>query len=325
MIRAIHRIWQMQPNVQVTGWFRVSMVVFAGLLGCRDSSQRSEQLLATRAGFHTKLVDRRTERLPVDPPPPELLLVHYASEHGGLAAYLSPDPGDGARHPAIVWMTGGDTNSIDGGVWRPAPAENDQSARQYREAGIIMMYPSLRGGNDNPGRKEGFFGEVVDVHAAARFLAKQPYVDPKQIYLGGHSTGGTLALLVAAAVSTDVFRAVFAFGPVDDVARYGVPNEFCPFDMTDPRELELRAPIRWIDTISIPTFVIEGTGGNLEPLLEMRRQSKNPLVRFIPLRGRSHFDYLASVNAYLASRIATTWSSAPVDLSLREIDQTFGR
>ena len=41
-----------------------------------------------------------------------------------------------------------------------------------------MMFPSLRGGNDNPGAKEGFLGEVDDVIAAADFLAKQPYVDP---------------------------------------------------------------------------------------------------------------------------------------------------
>ena len=38
-----------------------------------------------------------------------------------------------------------------------------------------------------------------------RFLAAQPYVDPARIYLGGHSTGGTLALLVAECSET--FRA----------------------------------------------------------------------------------------------------------------------
>lgn len=48
-----------------------------------------------------------------------------------------------------------------------------------------------------------------------RHLAHQPYVDPNRIYLGGHSTGGTLALMTAEA--SDRFRAVFAFGPVSDV------------------------------------------------------------------------------------------------------------
>jgi dipeptidyl aminopeptidase/acylaminoacyl peptidase len=60
-----------------------------------------------------------------------------------------------------------------------------------------MMFPSLRGGNDNPGRHGGFYGEVDDVLAAHDYLSRQPYVDPKRIYPGGHSTGGTLALLTA--------------------------------------------------------------------------------------------------------------------------------
>ena len=42
-----------------------------------------------------------------------------------------------------------------------------------------MMFPTLRGGNtDIRGRKEFFYGEVDDVHAAANHLARLPYVDP---------------------------------------------------------------------------------------------------------------------------------------------------
>ncbi len=89
-----------------------------------------------------------------------------------------------------------------------------------------MMFPSLRGGNNNPGQIEGFFGEIDDILAAAEFLAQQPYLDPDRIYLGGHSTGGTLVFLVAEASGR--FRAVFAFGPVVDVREYG--QEFIPFD-----------------------------------------------------------------------------------------------
>src|SRR5262249_59431771 len=112
------------------------------------------------------------------------------SPAGKLAAYLSPDPKDGKKLPAIVWITGGDCNTIDEGCWRQGLAKNDQSAAQYRQAGIIMMFPSLRGGNDNPGVREGFLGEIEDVVAAADFLAKQPHVDPKRIYLGGPHTCG---------------------------------------------------------------------------------------------------------------------------------------
>src|SRR5262249_50730652 len=148
----------------------------------------------------------------------------------------------------------------------------------FREAGIVTMYPSLRGGNDNPGAKEGFFGEVDDVLAAAEFLAGQKFVDPGRIYLGGHSTGGTLALLVAA--SSDRFRAVFALGPVADVTGYGPEN--LPFDLADARERELRAPVLWMRSISSPTSVFEGTEspGNLADLRELARASRGPVVQF---------------------------------------------
>jgi dipeptidyl aminopeptidase/acylaminoacyl peptidase len=60
---------------------------------------------------------------------------------------------------------------------------------------------------------------VDDVIVATEYLRAQPHVDPDRIYLGGHSTGGTLVQLVAA--SSDQYRAVFSFGPMDDVGGYG--------------------------------------------------------------------------------------------------------
>ena len=226
-------------------------------------------------------------------------MVRYDSPVGKLSAYLTPDPGDGKKHPAIVWITGGDCNSI-GEVWDDMPRNNHQNASAYRNAGIVMMFPSLRGGNDNPGKHEGFLGEVEDVLAAADYLARQDYVDPERIYLGGHSTGGTMVMLVAE--STDRFRAVFSFGPVDDVAGY--PADFLPCDTSNPREIELRSPGRWLDSTHSPLFVFEGTvGGNLQSLQTMAQASKNPLNRFFPMRGFTHFSVLAPTNELIATKI----------------------
>lgn len=271
----------------------------------------NETLAAARATFKTKLIDSELDNAPPESPPKSLLLVHFDAAPGKLAAYLTPDPGDGTKHPAIIWITGGDCNSI-GAVWIPSDPNDDQTASQYRDAGIVVMYPSLRGGNNNPGRREGFYGEVDDVLAAAAFLVRQPYVDPSRIYLGGHSTGGTLVLLVAAAAPTNTFRAAFASGPIHDVAAYGVPNPYCPFNTANPRELELRSPARWINTVATPTLVFEGTEqANLESLLLMKARSKNPLVTFIPVDGRTHFDVLAPANAFLASQIIGPWRRNP--------------
>src|SRR5690606_3682486 len=101
----------------------------------------------------------------------------------------------------------------------PGPPSDDQSASAYREAGMLMMFPTLRGGNDNPGRREAFWGEVDDVLAALEAARRLPYVDPQRIYLGGHSTGATLALLVAASGAS--VNAVVALGPVADISGYG--------------------------------------------------------------------------------------------------------
>jgi dipeptidyl aminopeptidase/acylaminoacyl peptidase len=257
-------------------------------------------LAEARRGFRTRLVRRETADEPVPPPPPNIFqVVWYPAPVGKLAAYLTPDPKDGRKRPAIIWITGGDCNTI-GDVWSPAPANNDQTASAYRQAGIVMMFPSLRGGNTNPGFKEGFLGEVDDVLAAADFLAQQPYVDPNRIYLGGHSTGGTLALLVAEC--SDRFRAVFSFGPADDVRGYG--HEFLPFDLSNPREIELRSPGRWLHAIKSPTFVFEGTvNSNIQSLQNMARSCTNPNVRFLPVPGADHFSVLAPTNRLIAEKI----------------------
>jgi dienelactone hydrolase len=254
-----------------------------------------------RRGFKTKLVRQESAGEPVPEPPAHLFrTVRYDSPAGKLAAYLTPDPRDGKRHPAIIWITGGDCNSIDQGCWKEGPPSNDQSASAFRKAGVVMMFPSLRGGNDNPGFKEGFLGEVDDVLAAADYLAKQDFVDPKRIYLGGHSTGGTLVLL--AAECSDSFRAVFSFGPADDVAGYG--PEYIPFDASDRRELELRAPGRWLHSVRSPTFVFEGTEeGNLASLQAMARASTNPKVHFYAVRGATHFSILGPTTRLLAAKV----------------------
>jgi acetyl esterase/lipase len=254
-----------------------------------------------RRGFKTKPVARGNEREPVEEPPAQLFrIVRYKSPVGPLPAYLSVTPRDGKRRPAIVWITGGDCNSISD-VWSPQRPDNDQSASAFRKAGIVMLFPSLRGGNDNPGVREGYFGEVDDVLAAADYLAKHASVDPQRIYLGGHSTGGTLALLTAE--YTDRFRAVFSFGPVDRVGGYG--PEYLPFDTANPRELELRDPVRWLHSVRCPVFVFEGTHGqsNIDSLLNLSRQSRNPLVHCHPVKGKDHFSILLPVTRLIAGKI----------------------
>jgi dipeptidyl aminopeptidase/acylaminoacyl peptidase len=276
----------------------------------------SMSLVEARKNFKTTLTRQESAQEPVEQPPPNVFqLVSYDAPLGKNAAYLTPDPKDNAKHPAIVWITGGDCNTI-GDVWSPVTPDDDQTAAAYRQAGIVMMFPSLRGGNQNPGVREGFLGEVDDVLAAANYLAQQPYVDPQRIYLGGHSTGGTLVLLVSEC--SDRFRAVFSFGPVDVVSGYG--QEFNPYNLAMKIEVEMRSPAFWLSGIKSPTFVVEGTGqGNLQALKSMQRGSSNPQVHFLPVSGGDHFSILAPVNQKIAAKILQDTGST-CNLSITEAE-----
>jgi acetyl esterase/lipase len=284
----------------------------------------SKTLAEARRGFQTKLVIEESDGHPIPAPPPQTFrLVRYESPAGKLGAYLTPDPKDGKKHPAILWITGGDCNTIDNSVFKDGPPNNDQTAAAYRKAGIIMMFPTLRGGNDNPGVREGFFGEIDDVLAAAAFAAQQPYIDPQRIYLGGHSTGGTLVLLTAE--YADRFRAVFSFGPADDVRGY--PGQFAPFDKKDSREVDLRSPALWLHGIKSPTFVFEGTiQGNLDSLQRMAQSSTNPQAHFFPVEGANHFSILAPTNRLIAERILRdTGPTCTIAFTKEELSRPFGR
>lgn len=258
-------------------------------------------LAQARRGFASKMLEEHRDGTRAPRPPAGLFnLVHYESPLGPLAAYVTPDPGDNKKHPAILWITGGDCNTI-GDVWTPRPAGNDQSAAAYRNAGIVMMFPSLRGGNDNPGVQENFLNEVDDVLAAADYLARQPFVDADRLYLGGHSTGGTLALLTAE--STKRFRAVFALGPVASVMDYkgAIPLYFKP----SPRDIELRSPANWLRCVETPTFVFEGTRdpSNLASLRTMSKLNTSPHLQFLEVPELSHFSVIAPLNELIARKI----------------------
>ncbi len=259
-------------------------------------------LAEARRGFRTALVLPPDTGSPLPEPPPQLFVrsEYRNALNDALPVFVTPDPKDGRRHPAILWLTGGNPNSM-GDVWTPQPPANDQTASAFREAGAVLMFATLRGGNGRGAAREYFFGEVDDVLAAAQRLAQLPYVDPAQIYLGGHSTGGTLALLAAEVGGP--FKAVFAFGPVGEVDRYGDPA--VDFRRLPEQELRLRSPIHWTSGIAMPTYLIEGRGtpGNIDELEAICRRNRNPLLHCIPVAGANHFSVLAPVTKAIAARI----------------------
>lgn len=270
--------------------------------------------VAALQGFRTALA-LPPEPAPPLPNPPANLFVrsnYLAVTNPEAPAFVTPDPKDGRKHPAIVWLTGGDPSAL-GDFWVQGPDSNDQSARAFREAGVVMLFPTLRGNTQHGGNREQFLGEVLDVLAAADHLARLPYVDMSRIYLGGHSTGGTLALL--AAETSDRFVGVFAFGPVADIDRYRAGLVRLTFEGQDPRERTLRSPIHWLAGIAAPTYIIEGTGGNIDDLETLCGASRNPFLLCIPVAGETHFSVLLKATRVIAARIAMTSEGIPFALT----------
>src|SRR5262245_58753849 len=115
------------------------LAAFLLLVGCnrlamltqtntRGSADDSTSLAEARKGFQTKLARKEKANEAVDEPPAKVFRkVQFESPVGKLAAYLTPDPKDGKKRPAIIWITGGDCNTI-GDVWSAAKASNDQTA-----------------------------------------------------------------------------------------------------------------------------------------------------------------------------------------------------
>lgn len=269
-----------------------------------------------RARLRTKVI-RDPRGIAREPPAPgpagAFERVQYPSSLGPLWAYVSaPSPG-AARRPAIVWATGGFSGSIDEDGLQMGPADDDQSAVAFHEAGIVLVKPSFRGGNDNPGRYEELYGEVDDFLAAVEYTRRLPYVDPARVYIGGHSTGGTLVLLAAAL--SDGFRAGFAFGPVESARSYG--ENLAPFDpvgLAALAEWELRSPILFVAEVRRPLFVFEGAQrGNAESvrqLAEAAQVTRAPIRTFL-LPWGDHFSILQPLTIRVAQKILADTGESP--------------
>ena len=298
----------------------VAILLSVSLLSCNTRSKKkpSEQtktseseapavyksaLVEAREHFKTKLVKfNQMKEKPETPPKGLFSAVSFPTKIGNMDAYLGKVPEDGKLHPAMIWLTGGMGNGIDR-VWEKADADNDQTASVFRKAGLVMMYPTQRGGGMSPGYEESFYGEIDDIIAARDFLAKQKGVDSNRIYLGGHSTGGTKALLVAE--STDKFNAVFSFGPVSSVVLYGADD--LTYDVKNKEENILRAPGAWLKDIVTPTYVFEGNAGesnvNELRLLKNLAEEKGGNLHFYEIDGKDHFSGLQPASVIIAKGI----------------------
>lgn len=284
-----------------------------------NSISETQSFAEAHDAFQTTLAKEENDDDSIPEPPEGIFdLVYYSSKVGDLAAYVSSDPGDGKKHPMIIWVVGGWGNGIDDFPWCYPEWDNDQTGSAFWQAGVLTMYPSFRGGCGNPGNYETLFGEVDDIASAYDYAASLPYVDPDRIYLGGHSTGGTRALL--AAEYTDKFRAVFGFGAVDKIEYHN--NSQFTFDTDNEEEYKMRSPVYWLDSVRTPTFLIEGREGNSANLRNISRSSQNDNIHCYIIPGHDHFSVLAPLTRVVAQKIlADTGTECNISITQEELDE----
>ena len=267
-----------------------------------------EDLATAHSKFQTEIVDNsfQGDGKPMTPPKNKFLLVNYEAKDGKMDAFLTPDPKDGKKHPAVIWLIGGYGGiGNDDYFWADQPAENDQTGRAFRDAGIVMMVPSFRGENANPGIYDMFYGEIEDLESAREYLSKISYVDPERIYVVGHSTGGTRALL--GNEYSRGFRAAFSLGGIPDLELRlkGAMRVAIPFNTKNPEELKVRSPRTYMKSLQSPTFYFEGEEDYWLEFDEMKKIAKeNNIPLYIyDIKGGDHFNIITPVTKLIAEKI----------------------
>lgn len=215
--------------------------------GTRLAAQTEDYAVARKA-FQTHLTRRGPSPQPEGEPatiPRGVHKVVYDSGNLPLSAYVDDPPSDGEKRPAVLFLHGGFAFGGDD-LEVPQP---------FRDAGFIVMVPVLRGENNQPGDFTLYYDEVDDVLAAADALANLPYVDPKRIFVSGHSAGGTLAML--AAMSSNRFRAA---APLSGTCDQHIMDKFwIPFDLRVEREFQMRSPVAYAASFKCPVRIIYGS------------------------------------------------------------------
>lgn len=274
-----------------------------------------ETLEEAHKNFKTKIIDEQETEFVADgkpaipPKSSKFELINYPTKLGEMPAYITPKPNDGKKYPVIIYLNGGfggiGNNEFD---WdEEAPKNNYQRAGAFKRDEFVLVIPSARAENANPGKYEMFYGEIEDLEDARKYVASLPYVDPNRIYLVGHSTGGTKALLLSE--YSKGFRAVFALGALPDFFWAEVqPHEYggVPFDVTDPREIAVRSSFRYIRSITAPTFHFEGSENHHEklfgPMQKAADKYKIPFKEY-KIEGGDHFNIIYPLTTVIAEKI----------------------
>jgi dipeptidyl aminopeptidase/acylaminoacyl peptidase len=176
----------------------------------------------------------------------------YPSGPLHLKAWIgTPVASDTTKHAAILFLHSG--FDLEAGDW--------DLTLPFRDAGYVVMMPTMRGENGQHGLFTMYYSEVDDAIHAAEYLRSQPFVDPNRVFIAGYSVGGAITMLAAEIYRS--FRAAASISGSPDQALYlkyakGARLN-APFDPDDPREVQLRSPLAYAASFKCPIRLYYGT------------------------------------------------------------------
>ncbi|WP_197440534.1 CocE/NonD family hydrolase [Polystyrenella longa] len=175
--------------------------------------------------------------------------VHYESNGLQLQAWVDRRGVKTEKSPTIVYFHGG---------FAIGETSITEACAPFRNAGYVVMCPTVRGENGNAGNFELFLGEVDDAAAACRWIAKQNYVDSDRIYTFGHSVGGGISALLSLQEDVPVV-CTGSSGGLYPVSTFYEWINIVPFRMKNYDELELRSLIGNVKWMQTPHIAYIGT------------------------------------------------------------------
>jgi pimeloyl-ACP methyl ester carboxylesterase len=233
----------------ITSVAALAFVLSVGAAGCRKTELAAPEAAAKPVPSTPYLARRHAHvtQLGVRGPSPGKYVEHWPPRGVAAVTYPSGDltlaawyatplgvHGSGSA-PALVYFHGDFAFGPD----------DFEVVRPFLEAGFVVMTPMLRGENGNPGDFELLWGEVDDARAAVEWVAAQPSVDRRRIYVFGHSIGGAVAAMLSLYPTLPV-RLTGSCGGIympETFARWAATEknaELVRFDAGDPDEIELR-------------------------------------------------------------------------------------
>lgn len=194
---------------------------------------------------------------------------------GTIWLYLPPGELTEASLPCVLIGAGG-SNLLAGKA-----LDDDDMAEHipYVQAGFAVVAFSIDGDpryTDQPYRKfRDSFGGMVNARNALEFaLAKAPEVDPERIFIAGHSSAGTLALLYAE--HEPRLKGCVAYMPVYDVvSALGNSPALRTVDPDAPQFLSRSSPRSFADRLRCPVFLFGSEKDGNVPVATVRRAASD--------------------------------------------------